>query len=114
VTEKRRHPRMPVHYQINCRPADQSGTNSCSGLAVNASPGGLYFRISNCTCPPGRIVELDLSIPPGNGTLQRPGRISSFAKLLRVEHVESTKKPDASETHFGVAVQFCRHPKLTT
>ena len=65
--------------------------------------------------PEGVIVELELAIPPGNGRLNKPGRISSFAKLLRVEPVNPTQiKPDASETHYGVAVQFCRAPKLAT
>lgn len=115
MIDKRKHPRVEVHYQLCCRPAGQSGSSSCRGRAVNASPGGIYFRTADCHCPVGRILELELAIPPSDGRLHRPGRISSFAKLLRVEPVDSTNtKPDASDTHYGVAVQFCRAPKLAT
>jgi hypothetical protein len=115
VVEKRKHPRVDVHFQLNCRPAGESGRSACRGRAVNASPGGLYFRTADCHCNPGRIVEVELSIPPKDGRLHRPGRISSFAKLLRVEPVSPKPEKDkASETHYGVAVQFCRSPKLAT
>ncbi len=115
MVEKRKHARVDVHYQLCCHPAGESGGRSCQGRAVNASPGGLYFKTIDCHCPVGRILELELAIPPSNGQLHRPGRISSIAKLLRVEPVNPTQiKPDASETHYGVAVQFCRAPKLTT
>jgi hypothetical protein len=115
VIEKRKHPRIEVHYQLCCRPAEQRGSRSCLGRAVNASPGGIYFRTADCRCPVGRIVELELSIPPSNGRLHRPGRISSFARLLRVEPDEPIPEKDkASDTHYGVAVQFCRAPKLAT
>jgi hypothetical protein len=115
VVEKRKHQRVEVHYQLCCHPAGESGGGSCPGRAVNASPGGLYFKTADCHCPIGRIVELELAIPPGNGRLNKPGRISSFAKLLRVEPVNPTHvKPNASDTHYGVAVQFCRAPKLAT
>lgn len=115
VVEKRKHPRVDVHYQLCCRPAGGSGSISCQGRTVNASPGGLYFRTADCRCKTGKIVEVELSIPPSNGRLHKPGRISSFAKLLRVEPDNSVAEKDkASETHYGVAVQFCRAPKLTT
>ncbi len=115
MIEKRKHPRVGADYQLCCRPADESGRGSCPGRAVNASPGGLYFRTSNCHCPPGRIVEVELAIPPKDGRLHRPGRISSYAKLLRVEPDSPMPEKDkASDTHYGVAVQFCRAPKLAT
>jgi hypothetical protein len=115
VIEKRRHSRVDVHYQLCCRPAGESGGSSCHGHAVNASPGGLYFRTANCRCPLGRIVEVELAIPPSDGRLHRPGRISSYAKLLRVEPDSPIPEKDkASDTHYGVAVQFCRAPKLAT
>ena len=115
MVEKRKHPRVDVHYQLCCHPAGEHGCY-CTGRAVNASPGGLYFKTADCQCPVGRIVELELAIPPGNGRLNRPGRISSFAKLLRIEPVELKNKTsnNTSDTHYGVAVQFCRAPKLAT
>lgn len=115
MVEKRKHPRVDVHYRLFCHPAGKHGGGLCTGRAVNASPGGLYFRTTDCNCPVGRIVELELEIPPSNGRLHRPGRISSFAKLLRIESVDSINKKSSTEkTYYGVAVQFCRAPKLAT
>ena len=115
VIEKRRNARVDVHFQLCCRPAGDSGRKSCHGRAVNASPGGLYFQTPNCRCHRGKIVEVELAIGPKSGQLDRLGRISSFAKLLRTERIKPTHpKPAAGETVCGVAVEFCRRPKLTT
>lgn len=115
VAEKRRYRRVDVHFELSCRPAGESGNGSCQGRAVNASPGGLYFKTHDCHCPCGRIVEVELAIPPGNGRLHRPGRISAFAKLLRTERIDAAPaQQDLSDTYYGVAVQFCRAPKLAT
>jgi hypothetical protein len=115
VVEKRKHTRVDVHFQLCCRPAGENSGEFCHGRAVNASPGGLYFKTPNCKCHHGKIVEIELAIGPKSGQLERLGRISSFAKVVRTEHVgpENTKT-DASQTAYGVAVEFCRSPKLTT
>ena len=115
VIEKRRNARVDVHFQLCCRPAGDSGRKSCHGRAVNASPGGLYFKTSSCRCHPGKIVEVELAIGPKSGQLERLGRISSFAKIIRTERIKrEIAESAASQTAYGVAVEFCRRPKLTT
>jgi len=115
VIEKRRHRRVDVHFELCCRPAGEGGNSFCHGQAVNASPGGLYFKTPECRCSCGKIVEVELAIPPGNGPLHRPGRISAFAKLLRTQRFDAIPvQQNQSEMYCGVAVQFCRTPKLAT
>jgi hypothetical protein len=60
---------------------------------------------------PGSLLEVELSIPPKRGLLEFGGRISGFARVLRIDSVYAEGKALVSGK-FGVAVQFCRSPRL--
>jgi len=111
--EKRKYKRLGARFNISCREVGSAAERAHTGCTVNVSPGGLYFETESATFKPGSLVELKLSIPPRRGLLEFGGRISGFARVLRADNIfESAGGTNISSEIFGVAVQFCRSPKL--
>jgi len=102
-SEKRRHRRLGVKYDISCRIVGSTENKPYEGHTVNVSPGGLYFQTETETFMPGNLLTVELSIPPTSGLLEFGGKIAGFAKVLRT---------DSASGRYGVALQFCRPPKL--
>ena len=101
--EKRRHKRLGAQYNISCRKVGSTAEISCDGYTVNVSPGGLYFETTAGTFERGNLLKVELSIPPTSGLLEFGGKIAGFAKVLRT---------DSASGRCGVALEFCRPPKL--
>jgi len=101
--EKRRHRRLGAKYDISCRIVGSTENKPCEGHTVNVSPGGLYFQTETKTFTPGNLLAVELSIPPTSGLLEFGGKIAGFAKVLRT---------DSASGKYGVALQFCRAPRL--
>ena len=113
--EKRKHKRLGAKFDISCREVGSTTGQSHTGCTVNVGPGGLYFETESATFKPGSLVEVELSIPPRRGLLEFGGRISGFARVMRTDNIyESAGGTNLSSEIFGVAVQFCRSPKLCT
>jgi len=111
--EKRKYKRLGAKFDISCREVGSAAERAYIGCTVNVGPGGLYFETESATFKPGSLVEIELSIPPRRGLLEFGGRISGFARVLRADNIfESAGGTDLSSEIFGVAVQFCRSPKL--
>lgn len=102
-TEKRRYRRLGTHYNISCRKVGSDEDRAYDGLTVNVSTGGLYFQTATDSFEKGNLLKVELSIPPTSGMLEFGGKIAGFAKVLRT---------DSAAGRFGVALQFCRSPKL--
>jgi hypothetical protein len=101
--EKRRHMRLGAKYDISCRIVGSTENKPYEGHTVNVSPGGLYFQTETETFMSGNLLTVELSIPPTSGLLEFGGKIAGFAKVLRT---------DSASGRYGVALQFCRPPKL--
>jgi hypothetical protein len=102
-SEKRRHKRLGAQYNISCRKVGSTINRPYNGNTVNVSTGGLYFETTTDTFKQGNLLTVELSIPPTSGLLEFGGKIAGFAKVLRT---------DSSSGRYGVALQFCRPPKL--
>ncbi len=112
-TERRKYKRLGAKFDISCREVGSAAERAHTGCTVNVSPGGLYFETESATFKPGSLLEVELSIPPRRGLLEFGGRISGFARVLRADNIfESAGGTNLSSEIFGVAVQFCRSPKL--
>jgi hypothetical protein len=101
--EKRRHRRLGANYNISCRKVGSTEDRAYDGLTANVSSGGLYFQTAANAFEQGNLLKVELSIPPTSGLLEFGGKIAGFAKVLRT---------DSAAGRFGVALQFCRPPKL--
>ncbi len=114
-SEKRKYRRLPIKLDLSCRKVGSAAGKLYIGSTVNVSPGGLYFETAAGTFKPGSLLEIKLSIPPTAGLLEFGGRISALARVLRANsicdsHTDSNLSPD----RYGVALEFCRPPKLCT
>ena len=111
--ERRKYKRLGAKFDISCREVGSATEQSHIGCTVNVSPGGLYFETESTTFKPGSLLQVELSIPPKRGLLEFGGRISGFARVLRTDNIfESAGGTNLSSGLFGIAVQFCRSPKL--
>jgi hypothetical protein len=110
-TERRKYNRLGVEFDLSFREVGSSAEQTHTGCTVNVSPGGLYFETDSAPFKPGKLLEVELSIPPRKGLLEFGGRISGFARILRTYGLSGTDT-NLSSGKFGIAAQFCRSPKL--
>ena len=103
-SEKRRHKRLGEKYSLSCRKVGSTGNISYDGQTMNVSTGGLYFETKTDIFEQGNLLKVELSIPPTPGLLEFGGKIAGFARVLRT---------DSDSGRHGVALQFCRPPKLS-
>ena len=112
-TERRKYKRLGAKFDISCREVGSTTERAYTGCTVNVGPGGLYFETESTTFKPGSLLQVELSIPPRRGLLEFGGRISGFARVLRTDNIyESARRTDLTFGKYGVALQFCRSPKL--
>lgn len=110
-TEKRKHKRLGSKFDISCRKVGSTAEQIYTGRAVNVSCGGLYFETTAETFKQGNLLKIELSIPPRPGLLEFGGKLAGFAKVLRADNI-CDSATDLSSGRYGVALQFCRPPKL--
>ena len=108
-SEKRKFARLGVEFNLSCSKIGSSVEILHSGLTVNVSTGGLYFQTEADVFKPGSLVKLDLSILPESGLLEFGGRISGFGRVLRTDTI---KEISPGKSRYGIALEFCRSPKL--
>jgi hypothetical protein len=112
-SERRKHKRLGTQYIVSCRKVGSTAHNSHDGCTVNLSPGGLYFETAADTFEPDSLLKVELTIPPTSGLLEFGGKIAGFAKVLRTDNIcGSPGDAGSSSGRYGVALQFCRPPKL--
>ncbi len=112
-SEKRKYKRLGAKFDISCRKVGSTEEKSYRGYTMNVSPGGLYFETTVGTFRLGSLLEVELSIPPKAGILEFGGRISGFARVLRTDNIRvSPAGANLSSASYGVALQFCRPPRL--
>jgi hypothetical protein len=112
--EKRRFKRLTAKFDVSCFKVDATLETVYIGRTINVSPGGMYFETSANSFATGNLLRIELSIPPKAGQLDYGGRISAFAKILRTETIDRTNVAHPSYNKYGIALEFCRSPKLCT
>ena len=109
--ERRKYKRLGARFDLSYREVGYATERAYSGSTVNVGTGGLYFETKDVSIKPGSLLEVELSIPPKRGLLEFGGRISGFARVLRTDNVSAEGTALASGK-YGVALQFCRSPRL--
>ncbi len=112
-SEKRKFRRLGAKFDLSCSRVGSPAEEFQSGHTLNVSPGGLYFETTAEAFEPGNLLKVELSIPPKSGLLEFGGRISGFARVLRTNTIcDSSPDVNLSSGGQGVALEFCRSPKL--
>jgi len=111
--ERRKYKRLPIKLALSCCKVGSAEEEFYRGYTINVSPGGLYFATPAGIFKPGRLLKIELSIPPTIGVLEFGGRISGFANVLRTHNI-CDLRTDANlpSARYGVALKFCQRPKL--
>lgn len=114
VSEKRKFKRLGAKFDISCIEIGANREQLKIGSTINVSTGGLYFETSADTFEQGSLLKVHLTIPPKTGLLECGGKISGFAKVLRTEPLDDLNQEEvhAISGKQGVALEFCRPPKL--
>jgi len=114
-SEKRKYQRLPIMLDLSCRKVGSTSQRWHSGCTMNVSPGGLYFQTPTGEFKPGNLLNVELSIPPTTGLLEYGGRISGLAQVLRADDIRQLQADvSLSSGRYGVALEFCHPPRLST
>ena len=108
--ERRKYRRLAVTLDLSCRKVGSSTQQFYTGHTVNVSPGGLYFETATDAFEQKDLLKLEFAIPPTEGLLEFGGRISGLGRVLRTHNIRDCRSP----TKYGVALEFCQSPKLST
>ena len=112
-SEKRKYKRFGAKFDISCIDVGSFAEHFQTGSTVNVSTGGLYFETSADLFKQGNLLKVQLTIPPTSGLLEFGGKISGFARILRTDDIRDlTLNGNASSERYGVAIEFCRPPRL--
>ena len=109
--ERRKYKRLGAKFDLSYHKVGSAISRAHSGCTVNVGTGGLYFETQDVVYKPGSLLEVELSIPPKRGLLEFGGRISGFARVLRTDIIYDEDTGLTFDKH-GMAVQFCRSPRL--
>ncbi len=81
-------------------------------MTRNISTGGVYFELDltdgHAAPAEHSTLDVDLTVPPGDGHFPYEGRIRSTVEVLRCESLPRNGGSGASApTRLGVAARFC-------
>ncbi len=110
--EKRRDPRLAMRLSLLCRKLGEPTPTLCAGTVLNVSRGGLYFETTAAGFLSGNLAEVRFAVPPQTGRLEFGGTMQAIATVLRTETLTAPCKGSRPSPVYGVAVEFCRPPKL--
>lgn len=82
--ERRRHRRLPIQLPLICRSADNPERVVVRSKTINVSTGGLYFETLADEVRPGQQLQLEMTVPPGEGHFPYQGRVIADAHIIRV------------------------------
>jgi len=108
--DRRKYKRLPVEFDLSCRKVGAESNRVHCGRTTNVSPGGVYFQTSSYSFSIGEVLKVNLAIPPTAGLLEFGGKIAALAKVVRTE--DFRRKRVLGPKKLGVAVEFCRSPRL--
>jgi hypothetical protein len=97
-SEKRRHRRLELHLPLEFSPIgqEQGRRTPTRTTCLNISPGGVYFEtLSKEDLRPGILLELELTIPPGERHFPYQGRVTTVCQVIRATAIDVDGRTDA-------------------
>lgn len=113
--ERRRHRRLPIQLPLICRAPDALERILVRSKTVNVSTGGLYFETLSDEVQAGQRLELELTVPPGDGHFPYQGRVTANARVIRVTDLPAKSSAEglAHLPRRGVAATFSTGLRLS-
>ena len=115
--ERRRHRRLALHWPIECAADLDQGRLFFRGVTENISAGGVYLCASHdrgdATLTTGTLLDLDFTVPPGQGHFPFEGRVRGRARVIRCQPIRPPARDDQAQAParqgplpLGIAVAF--------
>ena len=110
--EKRKDRRLVIRLSLLCRKLGEPTPRLYAGTVLNVGAGGLYFETTATDFQPGSLAEVRFAVPPQTGRLEFGGTMQGIGTVLRTETLTTSRTDSPPRPLYGVAVEFCRPPKL--
>ncbi len=115
--ERRQHRRLDIRLPLECYPVEAGRAQALRTVTTNISTGGLYFEldlIEGVSPPePQDRLQVELTVPPGDGYFPYQGRVSSVAEVLRCDELPQAESAGGERfARVGVAARFREPLKL--
>jgi hypothetical protein len=107
--EKRKHNRLPLQLDLLCQRVGIGGNDMYAGRTVNVSTGGVLFHVTEGKLNRDDMLNVELTVPPTEGLLELGGKVSTFARVIRVHQIHHSS---GKHSHHAVAAEFLEGPKL--
>ena len=109
--ERRRHRRLRMALPLEFRRSAEPSAGPYRSVARDVSTGGIYFETMLEDLRKGELLDIELTIPPGEGHFPYQGRVSSVAAVVRTEKLTSLDL-QITNPSIGVAASFRQSFKL--
>ena len=109
--ERRKHRRLRMALPLEFRRSTQPSVGPYRSVARDVSTGGIYFETVLEDLRKGELIDIELTIPPGEGHFPYQGRVSSVAAVVRTEKLASSASQITNQ-RIGVAAAFRENFKL--
>ena len=109
--ERRRHRRLQMALPVEFRRSAEPSAGPYRSVARDVSTGGIYFETMLEDLRKGELLDIELTIPPGEGHFPYQGRVSSVAAVVRTKKLASLASQVANP-RIGVAAAFRESFKL--
>ncbi|HLB73646.1 MAG TPA: PilZ domain-containing protein [Sedimentisphaerales bacterium] len=110
--EKRKDPRLAMRLSLLCRKFGEPTPRLCAGTVLNVGAGGLYFETTAADFQPGSLAEVRFAVPHQTDRIEFGGTMQGIGTVVRTETLTTSRIDPPMRPLYGVAVQFCRPPKL--
>lgn len=107
--ERRKHRRLPVRTGVFCQKVGSLHNHVFSGSTVDISPDGLLVESGqDAVTNTGDLFNVELGIPDANSADQFGGKVSAYARVVRIVELHPERKPGKKH----IAFQFCTRPQF--
>ncbi len=111
-SERRKYRRLQMHLPLEFRRVAESAGQQYRSVTHDVSTGGIYFETVLDNLREGELLDIEMTIPPGQGHFPYQGRVSSVAKVVRAnKHAGSANA--VSSLRMGIGVAFRESFKLS-
>lgn len=109
---RRSHQRLALKLNVVCQTVGLAAGKVYTGTTVDVSSGGALIEMNGKGLDDGQLISVEMSVPPTEGLLDFGGRLSNYARIIRVDQgCESSENTSATVTQ-TIALEFCESPKL--
>ena len=109
--ERRKYRRLQMHLPVEFRRASETSSGYHRSVTRDVSTGGLYFETVLDDLAKGELLDIEMTIPPGEGHFPYQGRVSSVAKVVRTE--KSASGAEMINPRVGIGAAFRESFKLS-